>query len=339
MVNANKQRMLILGGSRVGKSTIINALLNKSASRKGLQGPALTANSQSTNGTTDAVTAYISAKDDRAIVDTIGLTDPRFTQKQVLDNLYSVMFNFRVGLTCVILVVKHDIFTTEEEMQMQLFGALLGKEWTQRAYLIITHFDDDPITIDEYMSRNHGPAFQRVLASFPKERIVIGSLQVDSNPLIDQHLVERRRTFVTGISRVLAAIPDREPLRLCVRNLRDFIRYIRNLFCFDTKEDTKMTRLYKAFVDTGKQERLYFHGFTDSICLEEVRGNSDDMFITPCMHVFHFDCIRVWLQDHDTCPNCRTTIQTFLNLSADTTGIFAEAPTEEDLRHDACEEA
>ena len=25
----------------------------------------------------------------------------------------------------------------------------------------------------------------------------------------------------------------------------------------------------------------------------------------PCKHWFHFDCIKAWLQEHDTCPTCR----------------------------------
>lgn len=26
----------------------------------------------------------------------------------------------------------------------------------------------------------------------------------------------------------------------------------------------------------------------------------------PCLHVYHKDCIDVWMHQHDTCPNCRT---------------------------------
>ncbi|TGZ32108.1 TRAF-interacting protein [Temnothorax longispinosus] len=39
---------------------------------------------------------------------------------------------------------------------------------------------------------------------------------------------------------------------------------------------------------------------------------SDDVFRTPCGHVFHFACLTQWLERSKTCPQCqvRTTEQT-----------------------------
>ncbi|KAK5121696.1 hypothetical protein LTR85_004868 [Meristemomyces frigidus] len=40
------------------------------------------------------------------------------------------------------------------------------------------------------------------------------------------------------------------------------------------------------------------------ICMEEVTVGS--MVSTmPCGHWFHFDCIKPWLEQNGTCPNCR----------------------------------
>ncbi|KAL6253760.1 hypothetical protein P5V15_012177 [Pogonomyrmex californicus] len=31
----------------------------------------------------------------------------------------------------------------------------------------------------------------------------------------------------------------------------------------------------------------------------------DDVFFTPCGHLFHFQCLSQWLQSSETCPQCR----------------------------------
>lgn len=41
-----------------------------------------------------------------------------------------------------------------------------------------------------------------------------------------------------------------------------------------------------------------------SICMDEV-NLGDTVTVLPCSHWFHFDCIRAWLAEHDTCPHCR----------------------------------
>ncbi|KAF2232627.1 hypothetical protein EV356DRAFT_505159 [Viridothelium virens] len=41
-----------------------------------------------------------------------------------------------------------------------------------------------------------------------------------------------------------------------------------------------------------------------SICMEEVKLD-DSVTALPCKHWFHPDCIKAWLNEHDTCPHCR----------------------------------
>ena len=46
---------------------------------------------------------------------------------------------------------------------------------------------------------------------------------------------------------------------------------------------------------------------TCSVCIGDIFEGSS--FSTdPCNHMFHRDCLQIWLNDHDTCPNCRVTI-------------------------------
>jgi hypothetical protein len=43
-----------------------------------------------------------------------------------------------------------------------------------------------------------------------------------------------------------------------------------------------------------------------SICMCEI----ENKFSTPCGHIFHKECLKNWLKDKDTCPNCREMIVT-----------------------------
>ncbi|CAL5022869.1 unnamed protein product [Urochloa decumbens] len=42
-----------------------------------------------------------------------------------------------------------------------------------------------------------------------------------------------------------------------------------------------------------------------SVCLEDVRGGEMVRQVPACRHVFHVECIDMWLRSHRTCPMCR----------------------------------
>ncbi|KAL3068702.1 hypothetical protein niasHT_032118 [Heterodera trifolii] len=46
-----------------------------------------------------------------------------------------------------------------------------------------------------------------------------------------------------------------------------------------------------------------------AICLAEI-GTDEFVRPLPCKHVFHNDCISLWLQNHLTCPICRAKFRT-----------------------------
>jgi hypothetical protein len=43
------------------------------------------------------------------------------------------------------------------------------------------------------------------------------------------------------------------------------------------------------------------------ICLDNYQSNREVMNL-DCNHVFHHDCIRLWLIENNTCPQCRENI-------------------------------
>ncbi|KAL1189870.1 RING-H2 finger protein ATL39 [Cardamine amara subsp. amara] len=44
------------------------------------------------------------------------------------------------------------------------------------------------------------------------------------------------------------------------------------------------------------------------VCLNEFRDNETLRLVPPCVHVFHADCVDIWLSYRSTCPICRTDV-------------------------------
>ena len=50
------------------------------------------------------------------------------------------------------------------------------------------------------------------------------------------------------------------------------------------------------------------HGSTCTICLDDFKS-TDKVCLTPCSHVFHYNCLSSWLHKNKInpkCPNCNT---------------------------------
>jgi hypothetical protein len=45
-----------------------------------------------------------------------------------------------------------------------------------------------------------------------------------------------------------------------------------------------------------------------SVCLEDVHSGEMVRRLPACRHIFHVDCVDMWLQSHRTCPMCRSVI-------------------------------
>lgn len=45
-----------------------------------------------------------------------------------------------------------------------------------------------------------------------------------------------------------------------------------------------------------------------AVCLSEFEEDETIRIIPICSHLFHIDCIDIWLQNNPNCPLCRTTI-------------------------------
>ncbi|KAK4557471.1 hypothetical protein RGQ29_007290 [Quercus rubra] len=61
------------------------------------------------------------------------------------------------------------------------------------------------------------------------------------------------------------------------------------------------TFLYSSVKDFRKEE----YGLECAICLLEFEDDSLLRLLSVCYHVFHQECIDLWLESHKTCPVCR----------------------------------
>ena len=58
------------------------------------------------------------------------------------------------------------------------------------------------------------------------------------------------------------------------------------------------------------QEMLDSDGKAEcSICMDAVQPGTE-VTVLPCKHWFHYNCIEMWLNQHNTCPNCRRSVDT-----------------------------
>eukprot|EP01133_Synstelium_polycarpum_P016772 gene16772-19945_t len=308
-----KQRIFVIGGSKSGKSVLINTLLNKGVGRDALSKPAKIGDIGLANGCTESVYAYFDGQ--HVIIDSIGFTDPRFTKDEIIDSMYQVLFNFRLGMSLIILVVKHNVFTDEEKALITIYETIFGKNWYQHALLVITHYDQ-PVkkgVVGDYIGRKHPQAYIDLLNKFGKDRIVIGTYQQDiHSEIIDTELKPRRQATKANILAWIDRHKRDDTIQLVWSKSRHIWNALWRLFNLP-KNIGEAERWFSAFlnnpvVDNSHSPHLIVQpGKVEcSICQEMVEN---DMYITPCLHVFHFDCVRVWILDPEKkCPNCRGTI-------------------------------
>ncbi|XP_010455322.1 PREDICTED: RING-H2 finger protein ATL39 [Camelina sativa] len=44
------------------------------------------------------------------------------------------------------------------------------------------------------------------------------------------------------------------------------------------------------------------------VCLNEFKDDETLRLVPPCVHVFHADCVDIWLSHSSTCPICRADV-------------------------------
>ncbi|KAL3497813.1 hypothetical protein ACH5RR_040545 [Cinchona calisaya] len=75
--------------------------------------------------------------------------------------------------------------------------------------------------------------------------------------------------------------------------------------------DPKIIESFPTFTYSSvKDYRKEKYGLECAICLVEFRDDDVLRLLTACCHVFHQECIDLWLEKHKTCPVCRRSLDT-----------------------------
>ena len=70
--------------------------------------------------------------------------------------------------------------------------------------------------------------------------------------------------------------------------------------------DPELIKAFPTFYySTVKEFRREKYGLECAVCLGEFSDDDMIRLLTICCHVFHKECIDLWLESHKTCPVCR----------------------------------
>lgn len=79
--------------------------------------------------------------------------------------------------------------------------------------------------------------------------------------------------------------------------------------------DHSLIQSFPTFIYASvKDFRVEKYGLECSICLVEFEDDSMLRLLTACCHVFHQECIDLWLESHKTCPFCRGNLELSPNI-------------------------
>ncbi|CAJ1931132.1 unnamed protein product [Sphenostylis stenocarpa] len=93
------------------------------------------------------------------------------------------------------------------------------------------------------------------------------------------------------------------------------------------------TFLYATVKDLRKEKK---YSLECAICLVEFDDDSMLRLLTACCHVFHQECIDLWLRSHKTCPFCRMDLETASNADMQKPHEQNEENVEEERSEHVC---
>jgi nicotinamide riboside kinase len=302
------RRVLFIGPSGGGKSTLINVLFNKKVTADAMSGPAATGDTS-----TGQTTFFITYHDfpDNAYTDSIGLGDPRFKAENVMDSLKSVLEMASIGYNKIYICLQYGRISADTRRYIELITTVFGKSVLKWSSIIFTHCNDETMTKEKYLRKNSEDT--DIVAIINQVKTVrFGDNMTDENREMDNVLHRRREDFHRRIRQDLDNTSKREYFQLPKRNLITRAQAIVKILFGSLPKvnaivsDIKMFARAVAAAMHSSKYRNYFGEC--SICMEDVT-DANQPVMTQCSHVYHEACLMRWVRENPakSCPICRTT--------------------------------
>jgi len=144
------KNIFIFGNTGVGKSTIINSLINDSVDFEKLQKPAQVTNNST--GTTQKLTFYFGTN--CTYVDTIGFFDRNISENVIYEQLSNFVFKMDLKIHKVFYVLKNGKLKDEDLKMFNLLEYLFSIKIYDFVTLLISFCDDNEYDLEMYKKMN-----------------------------------------------------------------------------------------------------------------------------------------------------------------------------------------
>ncbi|XP_065659137.1 uncharacterized protein LOC136083607 [Hydra vulgaris] len=144
--------VVVVGSTGTGKSTIINMLYNDSVLKENLNRPCEVG--ATSNSVTKKTSWLFDARDLTLYVDTVGLSDPHQSDRQIGTDLKKFIKSLIGGVHCIIVVLKYGRINREERINLEIIKKLFDKSWINNCIVVATFYDGEVNSVTQIIDEN-----------------------------------------------------------------------------------------------------------------------------------------------------------------------------------------
>jgi GTPase SAR1 family protein len=292
-----KKRLLFVGPTGSGKSTLINVLFNNAVNKESMSAPAIA--SDTSSGVTSIFTTYYNFPD-YAYTDSVGFGDNRYDNGEIFNALKCIIKQSMVGYNRIYLCLRYGRISQEIHCYIEFLTAIFDKDILNYITIVFTHCKDQSMTKAMYLEKNKNDTHICAIIN-QVSNVIFGDNNVDDDEEIDQRLWNRRRKFWTRMkvdldtSSTTYYIPHPTDLYDWITRIGYILKKLiamynpigslASIFSITHDEIQKLTKLF------GENDHVKYQEYYGecSICFDSMW--SKDSKITKCHHVFHRQCL------------------------------------------------